>query len=208
MLLRLFVCMMMLLSAAGCGPRYVDYFPCHDDGTPKPKIVVLPVIDHSGTTLPWNISQGFTDDIDYEMMNSGELYALSQQEVSESITKLGNIDFFSSDELLAKQFCGTDFVILMELFECSVTAYDACVDTTLSCKPGFPSPGVLLMKMRLRIIDIRCQTPRLVLQEIMRKEVFVPCSYEGAPRGPVAKAQHQFACELAQRIETMVRCAY
>lgn len=36
------------LIMAGCsGPRYIDYFPYHDDGTPKPKVAVMPILDSS-----------------------------------------------------------------------------------------------------------------------------------------------------------------
>jgi hypothetical protein len=56
-MLKIVLSFVLSLLAVGCGPRYVDYFPYHDDGRPKPKVVLLPVVDESTADLPWDVSQ-------------------------------------------------------------------------------------------------------------------------------------------------------
>lgn len=199
--------LILLVFAGGCGPHYVDYFPFHDDGTPKPHIALIPMIDSSESCVPWSISEEFTKSVHYKLMQSGKLYLLSPQELSVDLVKIGNTDVFDHDLRWAKCFCNSDYIVALELIEHDVVPNNDIVNCS------YPSTSVLVMKMRIKIIDVRCETPRIVLHEIMRSNYLIPLQkndvdYEKVCWGsndfsktPYGIAHRKMIQDIAQRLE-------
>ncbi len=167
-----FSLLVMLFTVSCGGPRYVDYFPYHDDGTLKPKVAMIPLIDSSQSGLTWNLSEEITSSIYYNLMDSGELYVLRPQEIGPVWAKRDSIDFFAWDMSYAREFCNTDFIVAMELIEHAIAPCDQVA--TKSFPQCHPSNNVLTMRVRLKVIDTRCQTPRVVLYEIVKAEYLLP----------------------------------
>lgn len=167
-MLRIAVSILMTLIVVGCGPRYVDYFPYYDDGTPKPKVALMPIIDSSNSQFPWDISEEISQGIYYELMNSGEFYVLAPQEIGPAWAKRDQIDFFDTDMSFVSDFRNTDFIVAMELIEHSTTPCDPCMAAVRQHPSCYPLNRVMTMRVRIKIIDVRCETPKIVLYEVLK----------------------------------------
>lgn len=213
-MIKLFFSLLLSLVAVGCGPRYVDYFPYNDDGTVKPAVALLPVIDSTGVNLPWSVSEALKGGIEYEIMNDGELYLLSREEIKDSLGKLTDYNFMIRNEALAEQFYNADFVVVPELMEYKLVPYE------VGSSPGcLAAPSTLMIRLRLRIVDVRrTRCPRVILQEMITRSYMLPhgdenlFGQEGAmpPYGysTIGKVHKCFASYLVNRIEEVVRSVH
>lgn len=202
------------LIAVGCsGPRYVDYFPYHDDGTAKPRVALLPMIDGSNCQVPWNIADELTQGVKYRMMNNGDIYLLSDKEMGPDVHNLNETELFSPDMSYAKKICNADFVVATELVEHKVLPYERGKTPSPYPTQGFVCNYVLNMKVRIKVMDIRCERPSVILQEIFVSNHLVPKERDvadynqdrwGTPgySGTLYGRAHQLLTrDLAQRIE-------
>lgn len=154
------------LMVVSCGgPRYVDYFPYHDDGTLKPKIALMPILDTSCNELPWDISEEISDGIYYELMNSGEFYVVAPREMGLGWAKRNEIDFFTNDYSYVGDFDHTDFIVAMEIIERSITPCNSCSLTSREC---YPINQTMTTRIKIKIIDIRYCEPKIVLYEVFK----------------------------------------
>lgn len=177
-LLSALMTLILMVAASSCGgPKYVDYFPYHDDGTPKPRVALLPVIDHSNSGLSWSVSEALTESIYYDLMDQGELYVLTPAEVGPVWTSRDNIDFFGTDLCFVRDFCNTDFIVAMELIEHS-TVPCHMTDAPTSTSECHPYNSMVSLRMRVRVIDIRRPQPRVVLYEIVKSSFIVTPPYD------------------------------
>jgi hypothetical protein len=209
----------MLMGVACGGPRYVDYFPYHDDGMPKPRVAVIPLSDNTECGLGWNFTDEVTQGLYYELMNSGQLYVLSPEEIGPAWTNRDQYDFFGTNCAYVKDFCGTDFVAAIELIDHSVVPFDPCTGTELVNGNIKVCTKAILMRVRIKVVDIRCQTPRVVLFEITK------CLYPLNPGTPTdcvgniawgcpgytksicGMAHQRMICQIALRLEEVTRIA-
>lgn len=219
---RLLSLFLMALTLAGCSesPRYVDYFPYHDDGIAKPRVAIIPMIDNSNKVFPCDASEQFTRGISYEMMDHAELYLTPQKDVQEKVARLGHFDFFIKDQALDDLFCEEDFVIIMELIE----------HNRVSTAPGSPEHAdcnkdiygchdTVMMKIRVRILDVRRRSPSVVLQEVMNCSYIVPCQRQDrracnpcvdTPNyriSPAGQAHQRMINKVVERLECVIRGA-
>lgn len=207
------LCMLSLLLV-GCGPRYCDYYPYHEDGRSKPAMTILPIQDKSDSGLSWNVAMEVDQYLRYKMLDEGNLYLLPESSCGEAITD-HNINYFGSDLTFAKHCRQSEFVTVMELIEHKIVPYESGKITPIYPIHNRQCESVLMMKMRVRIIDVRGDTPRIVLQEIVQSNHMLPrdqnnldyTSYcfgkEPYNRTPIALSHQRLAYDLARRIETV-----
>jgi len=160
----------VLLSLSACGPRYGDFYPCHDDGTVKPRIVLLPTKDCTGSN---ERADYFFQNIRYKLMDCGDMYVFSEESVHHQLDKMGNISFFNHDISFAKNFGGADFIVATEIAECSSDIYGEVEDKCMP--PHLQRKNLLKVSLRVRVIDLRGDVPTIVLQEITTRHLLVPC---------------------------------
>lgn len=200
---------------SGCGPRYIDYFPYDDEGRPKPSVALIPVRDATNCGVPWSVAEEITEALRCEIRGSGALYLLSPAEMESVLASSQNLDFFGSDLSYANYFCNTDYVVAMELIEHGVVPYDArCNIAYANC--GVPSSMVLMVKIRVKILDVRCPVPRIVLHEIFTSNHVIPVPKEEIDysanswrspefsKTPLGIAHKKVIQDLANRIEEIV----
>lgn len=159
----------MLLLFSACGPRYGDFSPCHDDGTIKPRVVLLPIKDATGHC---DMAEELMRSIQYNLMDRGNLYVYPDETVNRQLEKMGNTPFFNPDISYAHQFGGADFVVATELAECRSDLYGNVENKCMP--PHLQRKNLLMVKLRVRIIDLRCGAPNIALQEIMARNLLVP----------------------------------
>ncbi len=196
------------IFAVSCGgSRYVDYFPYHDDGKPKPKVALVPVVDSCGCKLPWDMSQEMSQGVYYQLMNVGELYVMSADEIGFVWNKRDSIDFFGTDMSYAKEFCNSDFIVALELIEHSVRPLEG--NSNHSCNQ------ILTMRMRTKVIDVRRSCPKVVLYEIIKSEYIVakagPIDFgttcvgsNGYLMTPCGILHQRMVCNICERLEKVI----
>lgn len=212
-MLQIAMTALITLLAVGCsGPRYVDYFPYHDDGTPKPKVALMKIIDSSQSGVPWDVSDELTQALYYDLMNSGELYVLSPQEIGLSWDRQESLDFFGNDMEFVNECGNADFIVALELIEHSSIEPMALVNGAPQCDQ---SSRALTMRVRIKVIDVRCQEPRIILYEILTNSYTISSKGEidytqfgwGTPGyaiTPCARVHQRMINNLACRLEEVL----
>lgn len=212
-MMRILLSLLVTLIAASCGgPRYVDYFPYHDDGKAKPAVAVVPVLVPCEVPFASELSRELTGKIRFDIMNDAELFLFSEGEVQRSLSKIRSVEWLCSNEELAQNFCEADFVFLAEVIHTPV--HPNCGKDPLICQHNF------LVKMRIKVVDVRPRCPRVVLQEIMTGDYVVPCSaaeitsgilewnpetYQGSA---LWRANQRLVSCMVKRVEEVIKCAY
>jgi hypothetical protein len=146
-----------LIFSSCNAPRYVDFFPYHDDGTPKPKVAFLPVqVSHPEDR---EVADYLDGAIRWRAMDNGELYFYSAEAVQ---------DFTPSRDpyQLAMSLKPADFVVETEIIQNGLVTYDNPVQTYYVNIPS-KYRCARLLQVRMRITDIRAEKPRLVLYEVL-----------------------------------------
>ena len=206
-----------VITACGA-PHYVDYFPYHDDGTLKPKVALIPIIDSSSNELSWNVSEELSQGVFYQLMDSGEFYVPSPKEIGPVWGKVRNIDFFNGDFLYAQDFHNTDFIVAMELIEHSTSPSELplSLPSTKYSKQCVAVNRQLTARIRIKIIDIRCNTPKTVLYEVFKTSYAlapskngIDCTQitwqtEGYDKTPCGIAHERLIRNLAARLEEVI----
>ncbi|MEI8365924.1 MAG: hypothetical protein WCF65_05850 [Parachlamydiaceae bacterium] len=160
------------MITTGCGgPRYVDYFPYDDNGTPKPKVALIPLIDSSENDLSWDISEEISQGIYRTMMDSGLFYVPTPAEIGPAWKKIDQVDFFgasSSYQPLVNQFKNTDFVVVFDLIEHKISLSQDEVSPPKRITQCYAQNRQLVTRVRIKILDIRCEVPKIILFEVFK----------------------------------------
>jgi hypothetical protein len=216
-MLKMLCSVLLLIFAVGCGPHYVDYFPYHDNGMAKPAVAVLPIINHTDFDCAWDLSKELSDELNDALMDNAQLFIFPEQKTLAAKQRVGNVDFFAKDLSFAKYFCPSEFLVVMELIEHRFAPYEPGKFTPLYPIDAHSCNLVLVMKIRIRMIDLRGNTPCIVLQEIFQSNHMLPkdgdqIDYAGGDFGiksyektPLSIAHQRLSVDLAKRIE---RIAY
>lgn len=160
---------LLLVIVTACGPRYGDFFPCHDDGTIKPRVVLLPMRNLTGQC---EVGDNLMQTLRYCLMDRGDLYIYPDEVVNRQLNKMGPTSFFTPDVSFARQFGGTDYIVATELVECHSDLFG---NVDKSCMPPhLQRKNLLILKLRVRVIDLRCNEPVIILQEMMSRNLLVP----------------------------------
>lgn len=212
-MLRIALSFILTMLAVSCGgPRYVDYFPCHDDGKMKPSVVVVPVMVPCEVPNGNELSRSLTSNIRFQFMNEGELYLFSEGEVHKGLSDIGQVEWLTKNEAFAQHFCSADFIVLTELMQSPVLP--SCNNAPCPCQYNF------IAKLRIKIIDVRPRCPRVVLQEILKGDYVIPCSAEDVTCGvinwnpetyrtsPMGKVHQRLVAAYVHRVEEVIKSAY
>ncbi len=165
----LFFFVLSLFCSVSCSTQYSDFFPYHDDGTLKPYVSILPLGDHSNSGLAWNLSEELTGKVRHRLMQDGRLFVPPATQIHKQLVASGAQDLTTSADLAPfLSFQPAHFVVVMDLIEHRIVPYQRG-----AIKPIYPAniasdrAVVLLMKLRLRVVDIRGGQPHVVRQELV-----------------------------------------
>jgi len=203
----------LALFSQGCKPQYSDFFPYHDDGTPKPNVVLMPVIAACETQIPWNLSQEFSSDVRTSIMRNGKLFVPTQQELRQAASSVSTRELTSAKDLMPfLYFQPAHFVVVMELIEHKQVPYQRGKTKPLYLA-NVPEreAKVLMIKVRLKIVDIRGGDPKLIRQEIVQSNHMIPedgiqesvqkHGKEGFPNSPLGLAYGRCIRDIVEKIE-------
>lgn len=217
-MMRAFFALILIVGAVGCAPvRPVEHFPYYYDGTQKPRLAVIQMVDSSGCYVPWHIDQELTNTLRYQLMCDGNLYLLPEEEVKLRANGLEPSAFFSQDLTFAKQFCETDYLVALDLIEHEFVPFAR--EKVSACYPAQAQrcSSMLQIKLRLRVIDLKSDCPRVILQEIFTSNSMIPkesecLDYEKYRWGtqtfnstPMGQAHRRLVRDLSCRIENVIK---
>jgi hypothetical protein len=175
----------------------------------RPIVGVNTVIDHTRHDLSWDISQELSSAIRLHLSKQENLYLLSEHQIATIAQKLAkkNYDPFSGNtEWLKKMYPQNEFVAFFELIEHQENPISAAEN----------APAELLIALKVHVFDLRADTPKVVLQEIVQQSHHVPMQFTKShnnqvPWGdetfeisPLGLAHDQLCQEVASRIEDYI----
>ena len=170
----LFVC---LLLCSGCSRQYAEFIKYHDDGRSKPTVTLLPIIDAAGHQLPWDVSEEITEAIRERLMQAGELYLPSTEEVDQLVRQAGSAKKLVQQVGRTTNLVTSDYVVVMELVDHRKVPY-----FRQKVKPIYVAEGeissVLMMMVRLKVLDVRQDKAKVVLQQIVHSNHMIPKNKE------------------------------
>ena len=185
----------------------------YEDGQLKPAVMLIPVIDSSGQELSWSLSEELTQAIAYKLTGRGQLFIVDQNKAKFVFSQLNSLhNPFSSHIDWVKNVCtGQDFAIFIELIEHEEVPLIAQPEDNPSL-----CAAQLNISLRLRIIDLRSETPQVILQEILHDRHHIPRPFtkshfpqipwgrESFSISPVGLAHAQLVKEVSLRIEEYI----
>lgn len=176
------------------------------DGSLKPTVAIVPVIDNSHSGLPWSVGEEFTLSITDNVTKKNKLYlqdTTSVHAITEQLREINN-PFGGDIRWIKSTFASNQFVVFLELLDHQEEALH---------KDSTTGPAELHMSMRVRIFDLTRETPRVILQEIVQEDHYIPkfftrnLSYQpdwnqdGYNISPMGMAHAEFSQHIAKRIQ-------
>lgn len=169
-MLKKMCALMVLLLVTACGAaRHGDYFRYTDEGVAKPVVALLPVIDRSDSGLCWSLSDELTEGLYDEAREEGALFLIPRTAACQYAERWKNEDLFGKELGFTRCYRKGEFLVFMELIEHRMVPYEKGKIEPLYPVHCCKCDSVLLMKLRVRILDMRCpDEPKIVLQEIFQ----------------------------------------
>ncbi len=165
---KLPILMLSLLLGACCCKSGEEMTRYHEDGRAKPVVAIASMIDTTSFDAPWSISEELTSMVVNQVTNSGLIFVNSKDEYAFAENPFGN------DLSWAKrEFNNQEFVVFLELVE-----HETVPETKGKKIPKNVSlqeySNNLNTAVRVRVVDLRGASPKIVLQEMVRDSYFIP----------------------------------
>jgi hypothetical protein len=210
--MRLFTILSFAIFFSGCSSKTQQETSMtiyHEDGRSKPIVAIPPLMDTTSFDCPWSLSDEFTNMIFSKLQESGGIFVQKSEELP------SNENPFSSDlSWVKRDFQGNEFVVFTELVE-----HESSPTIRSSEVSSQDVSSNLNMSVRVRVVDLRGHTPKIVLQEMIRDSYFVPrmlfpVDYNKISWGsdeyslsPMGMAHGQLIREVASRVSDYILLA-
>jgi hypothetical protein len=162
-LVLIFGCLM-----ASCTQNAEHMTRYHEDGRTKPAIAIASMIDTTTYDCPWSLSEELTSMIVSRIAQNGKIFIHSTPEFPFVENPFG-----SDLSWIKREFRNEEFAVFLELVEHADVPVLKSNKPPVNLAPQEVSTN-LKMAVRVRIIDLRKDTPKIVLQEIIRGSYFIP----------------------------------
>ncbi len=200
----------------GCARSYRDTSLYQKTGQVKPIVSVMPVINHSeANQLTWDLSREFTDEIRKRVYDSSKLYLLREGGTLEYAKELNDPNPTNLPHDVKEQMGAAEYVVVAELIDQHETPYG------LPNRSSHEEVGsVLSLALRLRVIDLRREKPRVILQEVIDYDYIIAKPYlktdynrcawgtEAYERTPYGMAHSKVIRDLVAHAESYIIAAH
>ena len=200
------------VAVLSCSKTNNDISRFHEDGRTKPVVALASVIDTTSFDAPWSLSEELTSMIVDKISQGGAIYVTAKDD-------LGYTDqpFGSDLSWVKREFSEDQFVAFIELVEHETVAVSK--GKKRIAEIPFETSTNLKMAVRLRVIDLRGQTPQIVLQEMIRDSYYIPRTLEPTnyavatwgtdeyARSPMGLAHAGLVGEISSRISEYIQLA-
>ena len=200
---------------------------CHSDAQDSvviesekqiPKVAILPLIDNSEQVLDWSLSDEFTYTLCSKLRQQGALQIASLPHIKSYVRKMkSTYNPFSEDLSWTKNvFTDEEFVVFLEMVEHREEPHTSSL--SLQTTPETLNADLHIC-LRLRILDLRHETPTITLQELFQDSHFIPRQFtqynfhqaawntDEFALSPVGIAHAQLLRQLKERIEDYILLA-
>jgi hypothetical protein len=168
---RLFFTLLVFLPILGiCKDLNDNHTPLqpHSPIMKRPLVTLVPILNSSENSFSWSVATSLYQSIRKNLEMKKSLYLTDEDSLSTKIKRMiCKHDPFGLDtDWIKKAFQQNEFIVFTELLDHKEIPLDA----------KFPqdSSAELRLAVRIRVFDIRSQTPRVILQEIVRKFHQIP----------------------------------
>ena len=182
----------------------------------RPIVGFVPIIDHSKSDLNWNVSDELSKAIRQRFVHKNQLYMVGEEPIAALAQKAFSAhDPFEVDiSWVRRSFPQNEFVVFMELMEHN--------EIPIVSKELQDPPAELMLSVRVRVVDLRDKTPKLVLEEIIEQSHHIPrqltkANSNQAPQviwgdeafdvSPLGIAHDMLCKEIAMRVEDYILIA-
>lgn len=173
--LPLFTVILFSLASFGCQSKgaKLQSFRYYENARQKPIAALIPLIKRvDNEKLTWDVSQEITSEIQRRIINRGQIFLNPVQISSALKTKLNTNDLINlTRDDLASLKAQNEYAIFMELLEHKEISSLEDEDTP-SKEENLGK--VLAIKVRVRVFDLRGEEPKVLLQEILHSNHFIP----------------------------------
>ncbi|MBI5346588.1 MAG: hypothetical protein HZB76_05555 [Chlamydiae bacterium] len=132
-----------------------------EDGSIKPSVALAPVVDSTSYDLPWSLSDEFSTLLRNQLIQKQDLYVVPKEH-TEELNSSSDTPFGSDISWVKERYAANEFVVFAELIQ----------HNTNPAKKD-PTSTNLNMAIRVRVIDNRGETPKIILQECLNENYYI-----------------------------------
>lgn len=140
----------------------------HKDGKAKPRVALIPVVDHLPSRPPSDLVGEFTAEIEKQLLQKGKVF------LTDDFQSLYHTDinlFQEKLDWLHEESAHTEFVVLTELLRYKVMPQ---ARQKGFFNFSFPQAYLLDMSLRVKVVDIRNSQPEIVLHKMFHQSFHIP----------------------------------
>ncbi|MGC1877808.1 MAG: CT253 family lipoprotein [Rhabdochlamydiaceae bacterium] len=206
---------LLALIVGGCND---DQQACtQSQGAQKPVVSIVPIIDNTKNDYEWNLSDELSCSIYTRIAQKDHVTVNKASTVRHKIKQIaeGQNPFGPDVSWMKKVFQGDQFAVFLELVEHEEVFNQ---DLKKRSEPQYCSSD-LNMTMRVRVLDLRGDEPKIVLQELIHDSHYIPRPFTQANFfqvtwgdecfniSPLGLAHSDFTKEIASRIDDYISMA-
>lgn len=197
------------LAAVSCNRNNnQDMTRFHEDGRVKPSVAIASMLDTTPFDASWSLSEEISTGIMNLISSGGQIFVHASDE-----SPFTENPFGTDLNWMKREFHSEEFVAFLELVE------HQFVPVKSKGIAEQEASNNLEMAVRIRVVDLRPSSPRIVLQEMVRDTYFVPktliptdyssCIWgtEEYRKSPMGVAHSQLIQEIASRISDYILLA-
>lgn len=207
--MRLLITTLGCLSLLSCSQQNDTMTRYHENGMAKPVIAVAPMIDTTTFDAPWSVSEELTSLIVGKMASGSRVFVEAQEDDA-----FADNPFGGDLSWVKREFHSHEFLVFMELVEHEIVPVKG--------QENLPRNEVstnLNMSVRVRVLDLRGNEPKIVLQEMVKHSYFIPKTLiptdytqdvwgtEAFKKSPMGIAHAQIVEEIASRANDYILLA-
>lgn len=174
---QLFYIITLSLSLFACqsNKAKIQSFRYYENAKQKPIAALVPLISRvSAPDVAWDVCQEITAEVHRRIINRGQLFLNPIQLSSRLSTKLHSEDLVAITRSDLKEFRPeNEYVVFMELIEHQELRSD--VLEVQATDPSLQNEkDILSVRVRVRVYDLRMDEPKVILQEILHAQYYIP----------------------------------
>lgn len=174
--MKRFFIAILLVTAVACTSQNTTtatQYHYHDDGQAKPQVAIVPIYDRTNAKMPWNLSMELSEALNEKIAATGRFFLTRDFDMlGLAHLRTSDINPFLDDiSWIGEVQTGTEFIVFVELVEHKLIPNG---DGESVMKMKLFQSYNLDMTMRVKVIDIRKKMPRVILQEIIEDNYYIP----------------------------------
>lgn len=185
----------------------------------KPNIAFIPVKESVACNYNWDLSKELTDETLTALMEKNSLYVTPYLQFKNALDSTKECDYFSSDLNFANYFGNSDFLIVTELLKHETVPFNPAKNVEVTDgRKNYAQFQVLNMETRVRVLDLRFEHPKVILQKFIDSREIVSGSETKIDysvltpesdlfeKTPLYRGHNKMALQLAKEIENAIVC--